>query len=554
MTKLSRWTVGLAALAALAAGGCPQGSFNFNFGQSGNGNTVVEGDKTENENANENANSDSSETENVAKFGFSGKLKLPDSAKRRPRAEGTDDSGWEVVAVNSDGQLYRGTVDSDGKFKIEIPDDAKGDVFSLTVLNDAGRAAGTIEFGTKGDKAYTGLTLDETTQLGEMEIPENPGDAPLMAGNAEKLQGAVAQDVVARINDKGVPVGMESLGKGDGADGPAAAGAAQGFDKDQDGLPDFVDADNDGDGVIDDSDNDGGDKLPDGLTINFFMNLKIAQADSSTYYSGSEKDIESRLATDTVITFEVFQNQGGGGKTPALKGVHLKEIPGPTYLATATAFGNSGPSSAQLWSKDDFAFELNPNTQRFERFVVPNALMNAGDSFQVELEYEDGTTAKYNRMINFIFKNIPKLMKFGPSGSLADYSGGDVSVDATQNVVLEFRPPLDESGAPLTGMSYFFEVFYQSASGQVNGIDTAATWPSGAPHGYGNGRTVFEVSAGDLGTLSADDTYQVTLPKEIFVDSVQTSGSGAVAVTGYQIDIAAQNTGGNAAIKLTFHK
>ena len=59
--------------------------------------------------------------------------------------------------------------------------------------------------------------------------------------------------------------------------------------------------------------------------------------------------------------------------------------------------------------------------------------------------------------------------------------------------------------------------------------------------------------ASDL-VLSGDDTYMQTLPAEIFVDQVVLQGGGTANIVGYQIDIAAQSGGNNAAIKLNFVK
>ena len=166
-------------------------------------------------------------------------------------------------------------------------------------------------------------------------------------------------------------------------------------------------------------------------------------------------------------------------------------------------------------------------------------------------------------MINYIFKNIPKLIKYGSTGSLTNFDVTDAGVngtnqhpipfDGSKDLVLVYQPPPDENGDYLTELYNTFAIFYHTANGtQLNDqIDEAATWPS-RPAGFGTEGTSYLVANDDL-TLSANNTYTVTLPKEILPDQVQTA-SGPVDVAQYKIDITAECTSGNAAIMLAFEK
>lgn len=470
------------------------------------------------------------------------------SAKRAPNAQ-ANSAGLMVVAQNAEtGEMFTAVTDDDGAFEIDIPDGSSGAPFMVTIIGQDAQPFGPVVFGASGNDGYTGLELNGPVSLGTINLPEDPGAAPIQPGTDNDIPPAdIPTDITARLGAGGAPVGVASFGKGDAADGATSTNPRLATDKDRDGLIDMFDADNDGDGIVDDFDPDGAglEGMAAGLSGNFFMNLKIGPEQANTYYTGSPTAIENRIKTDTVITFEV-RGESILGKN--ITAVHAMPTPAPTYLSSTTVLG-----TANTWSTSSFAF-TEDGSNHFQAFIVPNSLIRAGDSFTVEVEFDDGTTKSFTRMINFVFKNIPRLRQYGVLGSLSDYTTGDtVNFDGTQDLTLVFNPPVDETGAYLTDLDYRFEIFFQTADHQQlnQDIDKAATWPT-PPTGFSAQNLSVDVSKASL-TLSGDNTYTVTLPKEIFVDTVQTSG-GPVSVAEYQIDIAAQSNGNNAAIKLFYVK
>ena len=250
------------------------------------------------------------------------------------------------------------------------------------------------------------------------------------------------------------------------------------------------------------------------------------------------------------------------GATRAITAAHLLETPGPAYLPTATLLGGGGP--AALWKDAGYAFT--EKTDRFDAFVVPHAVMDAGDTFTLEVTFDDGSSVQVSRMINYVFKNIPALVQYGSSAVVKSFDITDPSAngtpeapltfDGTRDLLLTFRPPPDETGTPITGTGYTFGVFFNGTDGgQLNSdVDVAATWPTPIAGWAEHMGCSYEVSADELGELSEDGTYTVTLPKEIFVDQVTLNDSSTADVASYKIDITAEAPTGNAALMIAFVK
>ena len=172
----------------------------------------------------------------------------------------------------------------------------------------------------------------------------------------------------------------------------------------------------------------------DGLNISFFMNLKIDDEQEPPRTSAAIRPALKRpLKTDTVITFEV---SGESTLTKNITGVRViaPPAPAPAYL-TKTTVGNA---AGALWSASSYA--LDPDgTNHFQKWVVPNDFMNTGDTFTVKVSFDDGTTGVYSRMINYVFKSIPKLINWGSPGALGAFNGpGEIVFDGTQDLVLEW--------------------------------------------------------------------------------------------------------------------
>ena len=496
---------------------------------------------------------DEATTSSGSGLSIGGRIDPGQAAKRRPRAQTAEEFPYTVIAQSdATGTLYRGETNADGDFKIEIPDDEAGHSFVVTILGPDGRAVGPILIEQKGDQGVTGLALEKEAKFGTIELPADPATAPILMGADGDADGQADPALFARLNADGAPLGLAHFGKGEDAQ---AAGAVEStVDGDKDGLIDILDADDDGDGIVDDFDTESdASSKPSDYRVNFFMNLKINAENASTYYDGAATDVVSRLATDTVITFEVLIEPSA---TRAITDAHLLETPGPAYLPIATK--QNSPSGTGLWK--DFGYAFDERSDRWDAFAVPNEEMQAGDTFTLEVSFSDGTTEQYSRMINYVFKNIPKLMQYGTSGSLTAFdvnstsingtSSQPILIDTTQDLVLVFEPPPDETGAPIESMDYSFQFFYMDSSGaQIQNIDSHATWPTPIA---GHDQTTYWVRSADLGSLATDSTYTVTLPKELFVATVTQTDGTPVAVNQFKIDITAESPTGNAAIMLVF--
>jgi hypothetical protein len=468
---------------------------------------------------------------------------------------------YMVLAQSEEtGEIYRGTTDGDGDFEIDIPGSELGNTFMVTILGPDGKAVGPVLFGIAGDDGLAGLALERDASLGTIEIPDDPAQDAIEPGDDGDVDDLVDDEVTTRLDEDGVPIGLDSFGKGAAAQSDGDE-ADQAVDNDRDGLIDVVDADDDGDGVVDDFEGGGDPGGPAGdVRFGFFMNLKIYSPDAPTFYAGSEAEIAAALAEHTIITVEC---QAEPQATRQMTAVRALETPGPAYMPTADHVleGSTG-LEYQNWKDAGYAFV--EEADRFDAFVRPNTVMEAGDTITVEVTFDDGTTEQYSRMVNFVFKNIPKLVRYGAAGELTEFDVADANVDGTdqkpilfdgtQDLVLVFNPPVDELGNYLTQLDYYsFAIFYTDASGtQLNDqMDGEAMWPS-PPSGW-NVRGTYTVQQNEL-TLAADNTYTVTLPKELFADAITTTTADELPVDYYKIDITAETSSGNAAVMLAFTK
>lgn len=498
----------------------------------------------------------------------------PDAARPVPasarKADMPDVAGCVVVAVsNETGAVYRGTVNADGTFRIEIPDSEDGHTFIQTILGSDGQPLGPILLSTAG---ATGLRPAGEANLGTITLPADLSTSPITAGiDADIDAGEVDSTAPVRLNASGVPVGVDSYGKG--AASLISGGAANGpaADPDADGLVNLFDADRDGNGVVNDFE-PGCDswELPADSDVRaaFFTNLKIDMSRSGPYYGTDDAARDAAIARDTVITFEIVSEPWS---TRTVTGARILPSPAPAYLTGATVLGEG---TEPLWSASDYAITFNPQFGVFSVFIHPNAVMNCGDTFTAEVSFDDGSTEQYSRMIAYVLKNIPRLTAWGTAEALQPFDSGGASdtgvhgdpirFDGNEDLVLVWKPPADETGSPLTHLDYHFEMKfyrtgipaggtfdqYQAAAVENLDIDAEATWPSAIP-GFGN--FFYFVPASDL-TLSEDGTYSVTLPRELFVDEVVMKDGSTRSIGQYGVEIAAQCSSGNASISVLLIK
>ncbi|MGD8453950.1 MAG: hypothetical protein PVJ57_19210 [Phycisphaerae bacterium] len=489
---------------------------------------------------------------------ISGRLAPGDAAKIRPRAQGTEPACLILAQSNETGTVYRAATDGDGQFEIDIPDSEAGNTFAVSILGPDGKPLGPVIFQSADGEGAIGVAADRDVSLGTIDLPDDPTVSPIVPGDDSDAGDLVDGDLSTRLNDQGVPVGLASYGKGTDAD--VDEDDTRQVDGDHDGLIDVLDADDDGDGIVDDfeADSDSELALPD-VRAGFFMNLKIYANQAPTYYNGTAAEISAALATDTIITLECATEPTA---TRTITAVRLLEVPGPTYLPDADLVSDTGGGLAYTnWASLSYAFE--EASDRFEAFMRPNAEMDAGDTFTVEITFDDSTTEQYSRMINYVFKNIPRLVSYGSATIRHTFDVTDTTVngtdqqpipfDGTHDLVLTFEPPVDENGDFLTDVEHYtFQIFYTAADrSQLNdSIDWSATWTTPIT-GFDRGN--FDILTAEMTFDPVYNTYTVTLGSDAFADTVET-GTGTQAVAQYKIDITAEAPTGNAAIMLSFVK
>ena len=154
-------------------------------------------------------------------------------------------STYTIIAQSDQtGEIYRTEAEAGSDFELDLPADEEGNSFVVTILGPDGRTVGPIVFDTAA--GTTGITPAGDTSLGEIDLPANPETAPIEPGDDADLDDLLDEDVFARVDDNGVPVGIASHGKG--ADAQTDSAGSDQADGDHDGLIDVFDADDDGDG------------------------------------------------------------------------------------------------------------------------------------------------------------------------------------------------------------------------------------------------------------------------------------------------------------------
>lgn len=471
---------------------------------------------------------------------------------------GSAENNLVMAQNNETGDISIGTTDSDGNFSVTLPESLTekavlgGSTYVITVLGANGQTIGTLTPGeTSGGEKATGIVVSDGLNLGTIVVPANPSNTPLEPGADGEVTAAVIDDsVTARVDENNVPVGRNSYGKGDAAK-LGADPTSNKADQDKDGLPDVLDADDDGDGLVDEFDDSttayGG---PKDVRFGLFMNLKVQGEQSAPFYNSDPTARYDSLKNYTIITFETMK-ESGVSSTRTITSVRLLPAPAPSYISLMEVSGGT-------WSSSSYAFQQ--NTDRFSEWATPKALINAGDSFTVEISFDDGSKEYITRMINYVFKNIPRLVGYGADpGSLTSFSEFDaqannssnpIEFDGSQDLVLQFHPPMDELGSYLTNMEYNFSLFFYEAGGQgIVDIDWEAT--PGDQNITGFDGNSYRISAGDMPALAGDSTYTVTIPKALLPQSLETA-AGTKTVGFIKIDITAERNSNNAAIMLIF--
>ncbi len=493
---------------------------------------------------------------------------------------GAVEDGYMVVAqrVVEDGEAFRAFTDSAGNFQIDIPEGFAGSDFILELVDQAGKTIGPVVFDVQNQvEAVTGLTFDKMPALGDIEIPLDITNGLIgLSSAASNVTAQVNNSINARLNTSGIPTGMTTFGKGAESLVQTALSTTNLIDADLDGLIDMFDADDDGDGIIDDFEPDTNyvkqSGFPVGYSVQIIQVLSLQPYQLSNYYDTTLSEVSNGLIRDSYL--EIWVNIESNLNVASLS---VLEKPGPAYLQTAEA----GPANAPyLWSSQQYEIPLQGDGF-YKTGFFPRAVPGVGDNFVFRVVSVNGETNYYSRMLNYVFYSPVRLLKYGVSGALSNYSfwrdpqapmrviGEDPVMDASQDLVFVFNPPKDEQGNWITNIdSWSFVVGYTMGS-EYNVDDSSygiehlsnATWTSAERAAVPNFDGSFDAVSGtlryELGSqdwqLENGSNYIITLPKEMFVtqalvtenkevvnpETGATNLTNVLPVSGYQFGIRA---------------
>ena len=359
-------------------------------------------------------------------------------------------AGYTVLAVDresGDAYISEAVTDADGKFTIsDLP---SGESFYFELLDSNSKLVAPISFGNANSKAIMAINASSNLDLGQIAYDSSKGGASPTVEPTALLDS----DSGARLKagESFIPIGSGNYGKSDDCDNSSSDDSSS--DGDRDGLPNFVDADNDGNGVLDEIDGRHTlEVIPSKARRPYlpyvFTNLKVQYEDRDTFQSDySEFNIAVGL-----------DPAGISGKTIS----KIYVTGGPSWLTKAMAY-TSDPSSAVLWSAS--SYEVTKGSTKFEIFLnglTPFTDVNAGDVLRFKIIYSDGTIAHAVKMINFVFKDIPRISQYSLDKGVTwiDMPGGTSSVigsASTAEVYLKWSRPRDETDSEILGGKYTYE-------------------------------------------------------------------------------------------------
>lgn len=405
------------------------------------------------------------------------------------------DTGAVYLVVITDcttGLTYSGDTDENGNFSVQVPKDHS---YIVAVVDDTGRTAAVLAYdqpdaATRSveDEVVTGLAVDESTALGSLQLPAEPG--------VVMVQTPVDIDIaiVAKVDTEAELIGFGDNGNfGKGLDTILADPLLD---------PKGGKADPDGDGILDDWDpTPYGTFSPDKSSAEFSIGFLLDIRENSgvrSYDSVDPVKIEENLQRDMRLDFRLRYRDTA--KFAAVASVRLYVPSSPVYAVhlDAVEFARDGEAWAEYTLADESKFRPAVNPMQWADFKTgvdgynipkhlndPNTfaistkipvgrlgeLFAVGDVWTVEVVYDDGTVEYYSAMINYIFDTPTHFTHYDtssssePSTSLEDYTALDFSDDTnlmayeTGDTYLHFAfiPPTDDTGSyivPYDGASY----------------------------------------------------------------------------------------------------
>lgn len=281
---------------------------------------------------------------------LTGRLAPGQAAKVRAHAQSTEYPYTVLAQSNQTGEIYRDETNASGDFAIDLPDNEAGNTFVVTILGPDGHAVGPVVFGASGSDGVTGVRPAGDTSLGTLNLPDDPSAAPIQCGTDADtdLTNLLDQDVKARLNEHGAPVGLDSVGKGAAADNLSGSGNGL-ADADRDGLIDILDADNDGNGVVDEFEQHSSDSgVPTDIDFRPYTTVYCAADAASVMYNGTPAQVQQTRIENNNIVF--FLNSTG---TRQIASARILESPAPAYLEQMEVSGNGDGGDQDLvpWSQ-----------------------------------------------------------------------------------------------------------------------------------------------------------------------------------------------------------
>jgi len=464
---------------------------------------------------------------------------------------------YMVVAVDTiTGNTFHGFTDANGAFSVDLKTNtfSKGigtrgtgeSTYIVSIVGEDGQTVGTVTYGQAGTgEALTGIKASSGTgvDLGKIDIPQDPTTAPITPEN--DVSNITDNSITARTDSSGVPVGLDSLGKG--SDDVTTATTTNKADKDGDGLVDVLDADDDGDGIADDFDTDteanaSGDSL---FHVSIGQLLDIESADYLDYYNTTDSQKQAALVRDLRLDILVEPTDPNALTKPIVK-VEVMEQPGPSYLPTLLAGPADNPYN---WKDQGYTLTPTGDSGGFgANLMLPTgstSFFKAGDSFVIKVwqgDYPDDPNATYtvlSRMLNYVF-NYPSSYRFTSNPVSSDPDdmvvydptiATDINFNGAESeFVFIMAPPKDENGNPITtGGTFELKIAFEAADHQIayfNEDEIRNNPPAGGwPAGWDG--VTYMVNMEDLnytyaGAPSPNDEmlFQVRVPMEVFPDTV----------------------------------
>ena len=451
-----------------------------------------------------------------------------------------------AVSVQSSNSYY-GSADADGKFWVALPDSEKGNTFVVTVMDKTGQAIGPVMYGVNNGAGSLGLEVKDKVDLGAFYID----DGGIVATITNPSTYSVNTNYYARVGTSNLAVGIASFGKAAGAQVNSSKLGNSLGDKDRDGLIDILDADDDGDGVADDFESDRtiGDRsgLPKGYSISIVQTLSLQEDQLKEFYVA---DVSNALAKYNLLGLWVKVPP-----TAAVKSITVLDSTAPSYLSGI----QSGPQQAKiLWSSEQYMLPKSAEQQHpteytlYKAHLYPNVALNAGDAFTFKVIYEDGKTNYYTRMLNYVFKDSMKLSQYSTNAktSFITYPvvSGRPPMRSDQDLYLTLKPPLDDTGSPITNVDRWKFIFGYGkkptggndqvfSSPTVKIADNWNTTESNAiGHQFGEAGNICMIfTPAEMGTFTGG-AYTIKIPKELFKTNLTISGSNYI-ITSYTIGV-----------------